>query len=113
VSLLLALTSIALLPGQAIYDHVILIPGILLLLQCWRTLRDTGPVSRILLFAAAVVLIWPWVSAFALLVLRSVTPALSNSDAIFVMPIRTAASLPFAVIALLVYLKPAVLRSKS
>lgn len=113
VSLLLALTSIALLPGQAIYDHVVLIPGILLLLQCWRRLRDAGPVSRTLLWAAAVVLMWPWVSAFALLVLRSIAPALSNSDAIFVMPIRTAASLPFAVIALLAYLKPAELRSKS
>ena len=113
VSLLLALTSIALLPGQAIYDHVILIPGILLLLQGWRRLRDAGPVSRILLLAGAIVLIWPWVSAFALLVLRLLTPALSNSDAIFVMPIRTAASLPFAVIALLGYLKPAELRSKS
>jgi len=113
VSLLLALTSIALLPGQAIYDHVVLIPGILLVLQCWRRLRDAGPVSRTLLLAAAVVLMWPWVSAFALLVLRSLTPAVSNSDAIFVMPIRTAASLPFAVIALLGYLKPPQLRSKS
>jgi hypothetical protein len=112
MSLLLALTSIALLPGQAIYDHVILIPGILLLLQGWRRLRDAGPVSRILLLAGAVVLIWPWVSAFALLLLRLVTPALSNKDAIFVMPIRTAASLPFAVIALLGYARLAEVRSK-
>jgi hypothetical protein len=84
----------------------------LLLLQGWRRLRDAGPISRILLLAGAVVLVWPWVSAFALLVLRLLTPALSNSDAIFVMPIRTAASLPFAVIALLGYARLAEVRSK-
>ena len=36
LSLLLAITVITLLPGQAVYDHVILLPGVLLLARRWR-----------------------------------------------------------------------------
>ena len=103
LSLLLAVTSIALLPGQAIYDHVILIPGILLLLRHWRALRDAGRVPRTLLELGAIVLFWPWVAALAVIVLRPwLTPGHFESTAVFSLPIRTAASLPFAVLALLV-----------
>lgn len=102
LSLLLAITSVALLPGQAIYDHVILLPGIFLLLQYWRELRDAGRVPRTLLAIGALVLSWPWAAAFALLVLRPwLAPGVFNSTAVFALPIRTAASLPFAVLALL------------
>jgi glycosyl transferase family 87 len=102
LSLLLAVTSVALLPGQAIYDHVVLIPGILLVVRYRSKLRKAGRVSRGLLLAGALVLIWPWISAFALLVLRPwLSPALFYSTTVFALPIRTAASLPFAVLALL------------
>jgi hypothetical protein len=103
LSLLLAITSVALLPGQAIYDHVILIPGILLLLRHWRGLRDAGRVPRTLLVLGTIVLFWPWVAAFAVIVVRPwLTPGHFDSTAVFSLPIRTAASLPFAVLALLV-----------
>ena len=101
LSLLLAITSVALLPGQAIYDHVILIPGILLLLRHRRELSDAGRVPRTLLILGAVVLFWPWVAAFAVVAVhRVLTPG--TFEAVFALPIRTAASLPFAVLALLV-----------
>jgi hypothetical protein len=104
LSLLLAVTSITLLPGQAIYDDVILFPGIFLILRHRRQLYDAGGVSRILLSIGAAVLFWPWVAAFALIVLRPwVGPEVFESTAIFSLPIRTAASLPFAVLALLAY----------
>ncbi len=109
LSLLLTLTSVTLLPGQAIYDDVILLPGIFLLLRHWRELRDAGRVSGILLLAGAVVLFWPWVGAFTVVALRAwftrvwFTAATFDSTAIFSLPIRTAASLPFAVLALLAY----------
>jgi hypothetical protein len=104
LSLLLAITSVTLLPGQAIYDQVILIPGILLLLRYWRELRDAGRVSRSLLLAGGLVLFWPWMAAFALLVVRSwIAPEVFYSPPVFSLPIRTAASLPFAVLAPLAY----------
>ncbi len=103
LSLLLAVTSVTLLPGQAIYDHVILIPGIILLLRYWRELRDAGRVPRTLLTLGAIVLFWPWVAAFAVIVVRPwLAPGHFDSTAAFSLPIRTTASLPFAVLALLV-----------
>ncbi len=102
LSLLLAVTSVTLLPGQAIYDHLILIPGILLVVRYRSELLNGGRVSRALLLAGAVVLVWPWISALALLVARPwLSPALFYSTKVFALPIRTAASLPFAVLALL------------
>lgn len=105
LSLLLAVTSVTLLPGQAIYDHVILFPGIFLLLRYWRELSKAGRVPRTLLAIGAVALFWPYAAAFALIVLRPLlAPDVFNSTAIFALPIRTAASLPFAVLALLAWM---------
>jgi hypothetical protein len=104
LSLLLAVTSVTTLPGQAIYDHVILLPGILLLLRFWRELRDAGRVPRTLVTIGALILCWPWVAAFGLITLRPwLAPNTFNSTAVFALPIRTVASLPFAVLALLAY----------
>jgi hypothetical protein len=106
LSWLLAITSVTFLPGQAIYDHVILLPGIFLLLRHWRELRDAGLVPRTLLAIGALILFWPWAAAFVLILLRPwFTPAVFDSSAVFALPIRNAAPLPFAVLALLVYAK--------
>jgi len=104
VSLLLAITTIAILPGQAVYDHVILLPGILLLASSRRSLRDAGRIPRTLLSVGALVFFWPWIAAFAVIVVRPwLTPASFYSAAVLGLPIRTAASLPFAVFALLAW----------
>jgi hypothetical protein len=104
VSLLLAITSVTLLPGQAIYDQVILYSGILLVIKNMQKLRDSGFAPRTLLAAGAIVLFWPWMTALGLIVTRGwIAPAHFESTAVFALPIRTAASLPFAALALLVY----------
>jgi hypothetical protein len=104
LSLLLAITSITLLPGQAIYDHVILLPGIFFLARYGRELGHGNRVWRLLLAAGSIVLFWPWVAAVGMIVGRWFLPvAVLASDTIFALPIRTAASLPFAVVALLAY----------
>jgi hypothetical protein len=98
---LLAVTAVTLLPGQAIHDHIILLPGIFLLAQEF-TERPFGWVEKALFAAAAALLLWPWVTAFILIVLR---PLLSRdvfySKAIFALPLRTAAAFPFVVLGLL------------
>ena len=100
LSLLLGITSVAILPGQAIYDHVILIPGILIVLRYRRELSAAGRVPRALLILGSIVLVWPWLAAIALFALHSfLTP--ESFEHIFALPIRTAASLPFAVLALI------------
>jgi hypothetical protein len=107
LTLLLSITTITILPGQAVYDHLILLPGILLLTRYRSELRDAGPVPRALLAIGALVLFWPWIAAFALIVLRpwiTITPEVFSSTAFFSLPLRTAASLPFVVLALLAWL---------
>jgi Glycosyltransferase family 87 len=105
LSLLLSITAVVLLPGQAVYDHLILLPGILFLVRYRDRLRHAGLASRILVGVGAVFLFWPWITAFALIVLRPiVSPSVFDSTAIFAIPIRNAASLPFAVLALLAWL---------
>jgi hypothetical protein len=104
LTVLLCITTIAILPGQAIYDHLILLPGILLLVRHRSALRDAGPVPNTLLSIGGIVLFWPWIGAFALIVLRPwLAPVTFNSTAVFSLPIRTAASLPFALLALLAW----------
>jgi hypothetical protein len=104
LGLLLAITTITILPGQAVYDHLILLPGILLLIRYRVEIRSAGPAARTLLITAAVVLFWPWVAALAVVALRPVAPAIVDALPIFSLPIRTAASLPFAVLALLAWM---------
>ena len=101
LSLLLAVTSVVLLPGQAIYDHVILIPGILLVFRYRSQLLNAGRVSRALLLAGALILLWPGISALVLLTLRPwLSPRLFYSTTVLALPIRTATPLPFMVLAL-------------
>jgi hypothetical protein len=102
LSLLLAITSLTMLPGQAIYDHVILFPGILLIVRKTRQFLAAGRLPRSLLAIGTVVLFWPWVAAIVVVAIHPfLNPELFYSNAVFALPIRTAASLPFAVLALL------------
>jgi len=104
VSVLLAITTIAFLPGQGVYDHLILLPGILLLVRYRNQLRRLGGSQRILVAVGALVLFWPWATAIALALVQPLVPARHFfSPAIFQLPLRTAGSLPFAVLALLIY----------
>ncbi len=104
LALLLSITTIVILPGQAIYDHLILLPGILLLMRYRNELRGAGPVPRTLQAAGALVVLWPWIAAFALIVLHPwLAPTTFNSAAVLSLPLRTAASLPFVVLALLAW----------
>jgi len=102
LSTLLALTTITLLPGQSVCDHVILLPGIFLLV-CHKELHKSTRIFRALFALGAAVLLWPWLSAAVLIVLRPfLPPAVFYSKALFVLPLRTAAPFPFVVLALLV-----------
>jgi hypothetical protein len=94
LALLLCITSVTLLPGQAVYDHLILIPAILMIVQYRTTL------SRLLAITGAVVLFWQWFAAVVLLLLRPLSSQ-PLSNWVLALPIRAAAPLPFLVLALL------------
>jgi len=101
LSVLLAITAITLLPGQAVYDHVILLPGIFLVARRWRE-YSSNPILKALLATGAALLLWPWLASLSVILLR---PLLTHeqfySTAILSLPIRTAAAFPFVVLGLL------------
>lgn len=102
LSLALTITCVAVLPGQAIYDHTILFPGIFLVVRCRRELMAAGWIPRGLLCAGALLLLWPWITAPVVLALHPWVPVSHfYSAALFALPIRSAVPLPFAVLALL------------
>jgi hypothetical protein len=110
LSILLAITTITVLPGQSVCDHIILLPGIFLLASR-NQLQHASPISRVLLALGVVVLLWPWVASLGLIALRPfLSPELFNSKAVFVLPLRTAAAFPFVVLGLLALAFRATLR---
>jgi len=99
---LLAVTAVFVLPGQAVYDQLILLPAVLWLAQHRHHYRAAGPVPTLLLALGGILLCWSWFASLLLLALR---PWLSDSvfylTWVFALPIRNAASLPVAIVALL------------
>jgi hypothetical protein len=101
LGLLLAITTVTLLPGQSLFDHVILLPGILLLARS-NPHRYGTPIFRVLFAVGVAVLLWPYFAAFGLIMLRPLlSPNVFASKAVFVLPLRTAAAFPFVVLGLL------------
>ena len=114
VSLLLAVTSITLLPGHAVYDHVVLLPGILLISFTWRDITASSRPFRMVLAVGALVLFWQWLVAIPLLALRPfLSRARFSSDALILLPFHAAASIPFAVAAVLGLMMWKVLREET
>lgn len=102
MSTLLAFTTITLVPGQSVCDHVILLPGILLL-ACSNESHKSTRIFLVLFAIGAALLLWPWLAAVGLVVLRPfLRPELFYSKALFALPLRTAAAFPFVVLGLLV-----------
>ncbi len=101
ISLLLAVTTITLLPGHAVYDHVVLLPGVILIGLSWRDLAASSRVFRVVLGATALALFWQWMLAPVVIAIRPVLSAQLFSSVVLTLPIRTAASIPFGVLALL------------
>jgi hypothetical protein len=105
LGLLLSITTITILPGQAVYDHLILVPAILVLVRYRSMFLQGNLVPRTLLSMGGLLLLWPWIAAFVLTILHPLLSSTAiNSTAVLSLPIRSAASLPFAVLALLVWI---------
>jgi hypothetical protein len=104
LSILLTITVITAFSAQAVYDHLILLPGVLLLLRHRHQIASSGRVPRVLLVVGAIALLWPPATAIMLIALRPLIPATYFfTSYVFTLPLRTAASLPFVVLALLIY----------
>ena len=112
-SLLLALTSITLLPGQAVYDHVVLLPGILLTAWKWRQVAASSMAFGVVLAAGALALFWQWIVVAPMLACRwLLTPPQFFASGLYLLPFHAAASVPLAVAALTGYAMRATMRAE-
>lgn len=101
LSLLLAITTVTLVPGQAVHDHVILLPGIFLLARL-RPKLSSSWIQRALLLTGIAVLLWPWPASFLVIVLRPLlTDQRFYSKAVLGLPLHAAGMFPFLVLGLL------------
>jgi hypothetical protein len=101
LSILLAITVGVLLPGHAVYDHMILLPGIFLLAMTWRRLPENWAMKAMLITALAT-LVWPWFASILLIPIHLVMAHREfYSMSVLGLPLRMAAGLPFIVLALL------------
>lgn len=94
-SLLLAVTLIVI-PTLAPHTHLLLLPGFLLLGRSGSKSLMSRAFSRLTFAAAWVLLAWPWIAAFGLL-LASIRVPLSNLLRFWDVPLYTSPVLPLAV----------------
>jgi len=111
ISLLLAVTTITLLPGHAVYDHVVLLPGVILIALSWRSFA-TSRLFRVVLGATALALLWPWIYAPVVIAVRPLLSRQVFLSDVLTLPIRTAGSIPFGVLVLLGLMMREVTRRK-
>jgi hypothetical protein len=112
-SLLLAITAVTVLPGQAVYDHVILLPGVILIALSWRGFAASSRILRIVLGVSALALFWQWICAPVVIALQPILSPRVFVSAVLTLPIRTAASIPFGVLAVLTLMMRQVTRGKT
>lgn len=110
VSMLLALTAITILPGQAVHDHVMLLPGIFLIALTWRSWFRTSRTLTVIVAAGALALFWQWMIGPFLVILKCLLPAQFFTNSVIVLPFHAAASVPLAVSATLGYMMAKALR---
>ena len=101
IGFLLAVTAITLLPGHAVYDHVVLLPGVISIAFSWRGFAASSHVFRVVLGMTALALFWQWILAPAVIAIRPILSSQLFDSAVLTLPIRTAGSIPFGVFTLL------------
>jgi hypothetical protein len=101
VAATLAVTVVVFPSADAVYDHVLLLPAVLTLLRPAPRGMSRTLIAQALAILTVVAIFWPWLSASAIVAWSWSRPDLARSEFLSLLPIRTAASIPFALVALL------------
>jgi hypothetical protein len=100
ITCLVLAVTLLIVPTHALYNQVLLVPALLLLARHWRAIWLRDRISRALLSAVAILVIWPWLSTIVLAVLSFVMPPEMVQKA-WAVPGWTALTLPVAVTGLM------------
>jgi hypothetical protein len=95
-------TTVVTIPtGDSVYDHIFVIPGLLLLIADERETLSQNRAARALLLITVAVFAWQWITGTVVFVADLIQPGLIHSQYILSAPLRTQPSMPFALLALL------------
>jgi hypothetical protein len=99
----LAVTAVSVLPGQAFHDHVIVMPGVLLLAASWRKALARSYPMKIALVLTGSLLLWQWVTALVVALSAFVASEARIRGSVFALhlPLQTVILFPFALLATL------------
>ena len=104
--LVIAITVVVLPSTVAVYDQFLLFPAAVWLCTRREFLRRGMPL-RLLVAITAVALSWPWLGASALLALALIARTTVFPPGVLLLPLRTAASVPFGVVGLISFVAAA------
>jgi len=104
ISFVLALTVVALPMGDAVYEHILLVPGLLVIYRERHQIFRSRGARLWLACLFLAVLLWQWVAACGVAIALWVVPSWRLSSSILVLPLRLAASVPLIALALLTLL---------
>jgi hypothetical protein len=101
LSFTLVATVVTIPTGDSVYDHIFIIPGLLLLIAHEREAVSQSRAARALLLITVAVFAWQWIAGTLVFVADLIWPGLIQSAHILSAPLRTQPSMPFALSALL------------
>lgn len=97
----LAATVVTIPTGDSVYDHIFLMPGLLILIAHRQETMSRKGISRALAFLAIAVFGWQWITGTLLFLFDVIWPGLIRSPYVLSAPLRTQPAMPFIVLALL------------
>lgn len=100
-ALVLAVT-ILVAPKTSPYNQILLLPGVLLAVQHWRSAWNLSFAARIIFLTSALIVLWPWLAAFAITIITLLSPMTILPKA-WIAPVYTMLAIPFAVCVLLAF----------
>ena len=103
VCFILSATEMLLPSGGAVYDQVVMLPGILWLWLRREQISRGSPPLRVMGLVTLIALGWQWIMASGVAVMSLISSATAQDFMVLVFPTRMAASLPFVVIVLLAF----------
>ena len=95
-------TTVAIVPMLAPYNHVLLLPPIMLLAADLSSLWRRGFALRLGLAVVGLAIAWPWIASLSLLLARFFLPP-AKVESAWTLPLYSMLTIPLAVLALVLY----------
>jgi hypothetical protein len=92
--------TVVVVPMMAPYNHVLLLPAVLLIARSWDYLWQRNVLTRVICTCAVVIVFWQWLASFGLVVASLVLPAASVQKA-WAVPLWTSIGVPLIILPLL------------